>query len=54
MTGRLVELLTCWHMLRAGTEGIVTGSNQRGWMVVFGCVCITLPFEGEGVLYQFV
>jgi hypothetical protein len=52
--GRLVELLQRWHGLPKGAEGIVSGSNGGGWVVVFGCVAITLPFEGEGVTYQFV
>jgi len=54
MTGRLVQLLQCWHRLPAGTEGIVSGSNQQGWVVVFGCVSITLNFADEGVIYRLV
>ena len=54
MTGQLVELLIQWHRLPAGTEGIVSGRNVFGWVMVFGSTCITLPFESEGVLYQFI
>lgn len=54
MTGRFVELLQCWHQLPVGTEGIISGSNQRGWVVVFGNVSITLPFADEDIVYRFV
>lgn len=53
MTGQLVQLLISWHKLPKGTEGMVCGSNERGWVAVFGAVSITLPFRDEGVVYRF-
>lgn len=54
MTGQLVQLRRIFHGLPVGTVGVVTGSSEAGWLVVFGCVSITLKFADKGGLYDFV
>jgi hypothetical protein len=50
----IVVLLRDYQQLRQGAEGIIYNAVDGAWLAVFGCTCIRLPFDGQGIIYRLV
>lgn len=48
----IVVLLQNYQQLPEGAEGIIYDSSHGGWLAVFGCVTVLLPFDGQGIIFR--